>query len=427
MTKDFDVTVIGAGQAGLSASYYLKQLNLSHLVIEKGRIGESWLSQRWNSFRMNTANKLNTLPGDELPPAAQERFGSATALAGAMRHFAASHDLPVREHARLVSLDKDARSGLFAAEVDAAGSRQSFFSRAVIVASGAQSEKKLPAFTTQVAAGLLQLHSSEYRHPSALPAGAVLIVGSGQSGCQIAEDLAAEGRKVYLSTSRVPRCPRRYRGKDIMDWLILTGFFDTPAEAVPEPSMLHIPPPLLKGTDAGKKTLSLQALARKGVRLLGRMQAAAGHSVSFENNAADHMAFGDAFSGKVKGMIDAFIAKAGLDVPPAGPDPDDEPVAGREMANSELFLDLKEKNINTIIWATGFRGNFDYTSLPLFDAAGNIIHNKGASTVEGLYFLGLHWLRTRKSNLLFGIREDAQYITDRICAALQKPEPKLIY
>ncbi|MBD0255112.1 MAG: NAD(P)-binding domain-containing protein [Cytophagales bacterium] len=371
-----DVIVVGAGHAGLSASYYLKQSGLSHLVLERGRVGESWLSQRWDSFRMNTSNKLNTLPGDPLPPAEADGFGSAASLAARMRDFAAAHSLPVLEHTPVLSVAKDPHSGEFLVEAASDGMARSFCCRKVIIASGGQSEKQASPLASRVAPGVQQLHSSEYRNPEGLPPGGVLIVGSGQSGCQIAEDLVGAGRNVYLSTSRVPRCPRRYRGKDIMDWLVLTGFFNTRPEEIDDPAMLHLRTPLLKGTDGGRTTLSLQALAEQGVVLLGKLHGADGPLLSFGNDAAANVAFADAFSGRVKAMIDAFIAQHELDAPPAGADPADAPATLPDCSESALSLDLESRGISTVIWANGFRASFDYLKLPVFDAAGNIAHRQ---------------------------------------------------
>ncbi len=420
MNLPLDVIVVGAGHAGLSASYYLKRSGLSHLVLERGRVGESWLSQRWDSFRMNTPNKLNTLPGEALPPPAGDGFRSARALAAGMRDFAAAHSLPVMENTTVLSVDKNHHSGVFRVEVDSNGAAQSFLCRNVIIASGGQSGKQVSPLSSRVGPGVKQLHSSEYRNPEALPPGGVLVVGSGQSGCQIAEDLIEAGRNVYLSTSRVPRCPRRYRGKDIMDWLVLTGFFNARPEEIADPAMLHLRTPLLKGTHGGRTSLSLQALARSGVVLLGKLHGADGRLLSFGNDTAANVAFADGFSARVKAMIDAFIAEHQPDAPPAGADPEDEPDLRLQSVPSAASLDLESRSIATIIWATGFRGDFAYLKLPVFDAEGNVSHQQGLSEIKGLYFLGLHWLRSRKSDILFGIGEDAQFITGHLLAALRK-------
>jgi putative flavoprotein involved in K+ transport len=369
---------------------------------------------------MNTSNKLNTLPGEALPPVEGDGFGSARALAAGMRDFAVAHSLPVLENTTVLSVDKHHHPDRFRVEVTSNGAAQSFLCQNVIIASGGQSEKQVSPLASRIAPQVKQLHSSEYRNPEGLPPGGVLVVGSGQSGCQIAEDLIEAGRNVYLSTSRVPRCPRRYRGKDIMDWLVLTGFFNARPEEIADPAMLHLRTPLLKGTHGGHTSLSLQALARQGVVLLGKLHGADGLLLSFQNDTAANVAFADGFSGRVKAMIDAFIAEHQSDAPPAEADPADEPDPLLQSAQSASSLDLASWNISTVIWATGFRAGFAYLKLPVFDASGNITHRQGITETAGLYFLGLHWLRSRKSNILFGIAEDAEFITGHLLSTLQE-------
>lgn len=256
-TQSLDVIVVGAGQAGLSVSYYLKQHGLEHLVLERGRIGESWLSQRWDSFVLNTANKLNTLPGVRADADDPDGFWSARALAASMRAYVLAHQLPVSEDTTVLSIEKPIGDDGFTVTVSRQGQTLAYRSQQVIVASGAMNAKQIPPFAHQLAPDITQQHVSEYRQASRLPDGAVLVVGSGQSGCQVAEDLVEAGRTVYLATSRVARIPRRYRGQDMMDWLTQMGFFAMRADDVPDPALRHLRTPLLTGRDGGRRTLSL--------------------------------------------------------------------------------------------------------------------------------------------------------------------------
>ncbi|PSR54986.1 heavy metal resistance protein CzcO [Adhaeribacter arboris] len=415
-----DVIVIGAGHAGLSASYFLKQHQLRHVVLERGTIGESWASQRWDSFRMNTANKWNTLPGWEPGATESESFGTAPSLVASMAKYVQMHELPVLTNATVSSLDKAPESDLFRVKVQQNGTTKIYLSRQVIVASGAQSQKQPALLASKIDANIKQLHSSEYRNAADLPQGNVLIVGSAQSGCQIAEDLVQAGRKVFLSTSKVPRCPRYYRGKDIMDWLLLTGFFNARPEDITDSAQLHLRTPLLKGNDHGRKTLSLQSLARMGVTLLGKLQDVKGDSASFTTDTLAHVQFADEFSKRVKGFIDGFIAENKLEASSAELDSDDEPDDLLNFSAVPSSIQLKKEGISTIIWATGFRLDMAYMQLPVFDDSGNPVHEQGKSLVEGLYFLGLPWLRNRKSSLLMGIKEDAQFIIDCVHKFSQK-------
>lgn len=415
-TSPLDVIVVGAGYAGLSASYFLKQHGLSHLILERGSIGESWASQRWDSFRLNTANKLNALPGCELETHQPDEFESASSLVKWMNQYVRTHDLPVLTHATVTRIDKDPGSTLFRVQTKQNGQAVTYASRQVIIASGAQSKKQPSVLADKIDPAITQLHSSDYRNAQALPPGAVLIVGSAQSGCQIAEDLIQAGRTVYLSTSKVPRCPRYYRGKDIMDWLIETGFFDARSEEIADAALLHLKTPLLKGTDGGRQTLSLQRLAQQGVILLGKLQEATSDTAFFSADTLAHVNFGDGFSQRVKSLIDTFITANQLTAPAPELDPADEPDPAIDVSETARSIQLKSAGITSLIWATGFTADLGYIELPVFDDDGNPILHQGMSTVDGFYFLGLPWLRSRKSSILFGIKDDARYITDRINA-----------
>jgi putative flavoprotein involved in K+ transport len=417
-----DVLIVGAGHAGLSASYYLKQFGLDHLVFERGRIGESWSSQRWDSFRMNTANKLNELPGATYWPNDPDGFCSANSFVASLEEYASANQLPVAENVRVVSIEKNDVSGFFEVAVSQQDRISHYSCRQVILASGAMNEKKIPAVANAVSPAVKQLHTGEYRYVSQLPEGAILVVGSAQSGCQIAEDLADAGHTVYLSTSRVARLPRRYRGKDIMDWLILMRFFDMRAEDVPDPAMLHMRTPQLTGTGEGQRSISLQSLARKGVTILGKLEKADEQTVFLQPNAPMHVAFADGFSNQVKGMIDGFIANNQITAPTPEFDPDDVPDLTADCASTIASINLNDHGITSIIWSTGFGGDFSYVKSPILDSDGNLNHHQGLSDIEGLYFLGIPWLRNRQSSLLCGIGNDAKFIAETVYAYSQQRE-----
>ena len=419
-TTQVEVIIVGAGHAGLSASYYLTQRRIDHLIFERGQIGESWASQRWASFMMNTANKLNELPGAAFWGNDPDGFSSAGEFVASLKHYVAVHHLPVVEKCRVLSIEKTGASNDFTITISQDSRFRQYVCRQVILASGATNERSVPAFAGAISPAIGQLHASDYRHAGQLPGGAVLVVGGAQSGCQIAEDLADAGRTVYLSTSRVARIPRRYRGKDIMDWLISLGFFTMRAEDVPNPAMLHMPAPQLTGTGGGQRTISLQSLAQKGVILLGKAETVEGQTLHLRPNAPEHVTFADEFSKQAKSMINGFIATKQLTAPSPETDPDDEPDTAADCASSITTLNLTEQGIASVIWATGFRSDFYYAHLPILDNDGNPIHQQGQSTVEGLYFLGLPWLRNRKSSLLSGIKDDAQFIAECVYAYSQQ-------
>ncbi|MBO0931787.1 flavin-containing monooxygenase [Fibrella aquatilis] len=419
-TPILDVIVIGAGHAGLSASYYLKQAGLAHLVLERGRVGESWRSQRWASFVVNSPNQFNRLP-DTIPTEDDPGgFSSAHTFVATLTDYALAHELPIIEDTTVLSIEKSVGDDAFTIAVSRHDQFHTYRSRQVIVASGAMNTPQIPTLAGQLLPAIQQRHVATYRQADQLPDGGVLVVGSGQSGCQVAEDLAEAGRAVYLATSPVARLPRRYRGKDIMEWLVQMGFFNARAEDVPDPAMLHLKTPLLTGRDGGQRTLSLQSLARKGVTLLGSMTDADDTMVAFAANAAMHVQFADEFSAQVKGMVDAFIQETGLTAPAPTPDPDDAPDPDVNCVDPITSLNLTGHGVTSVIWATGFGADFSYLHLPVFDSTGQPEHHNGITSTGGLYFLGLHWLRSRKSTTLLGLGEDARFIVDAACAYHQQ-------
>ena len=408
-----DVIIAGAGQAGLGASYFLKKYNLRHIVFERGRIGETWRSQRWNSFRLNSINKFNLLPGMNINAADADKFPSHTEYSQSFEKYISDFELPVVEHAKIIEIEKQETLSVFKVTVLLNGSINYYYCRQVIIASGCQNEKKIPAFASNISSQIKQLHAGSYREADELPGGAVLVVGSAQSGCQITEDLLNAGRKVYFSTGRVGRVPRRYRGRDIFEWLFETGFFDLKTEDEKDPVELLMHPPQLSANDNGD-AISLQSLAKKGAVIMGSMNDAEGDKTFFANNAYAHVQFADGFSEKVKKFIDGYITGNNIPAPAAEIDEADMPDVNGSCVTGITSLNLKEHNINSIIWATGFGGNFNYIRVPVFDEYGNPKHNNGITNVEGIYFLGLPWLRSRKSGTIHGIAEDAAFITNKV-------------
>ena len=409
-----DVAVIGAGHAGLSISYYLKQLGLRHLVFEQGTIGNSWGSQRWKSFKLNTANKINLLPGMEMNFADPDGFCSALEFVASLNDYAKKFELPALENNTVLSVEKDSDTEIFLISVTYKGKTSQYQSKKVVIASGSQNKENIPSFAVNILTTINQLHAGKYRNAEALPSGVVLVVGSGQSGVQIAEDLVDSGRKVYMSTSMVARAPRRYRGKDIFDWLDLIGFFDHKPEDLPDPQMLKMKQPQVSGVGSRGKTISLQALAEKGVIILGKLDNINGDHVDIQANAADHVKFGDSFSNKVKSMIDEYINKAQLEAPVPSVESADLPDENADCISSYTSINLSDHNITSIIWTTGFIGDFSYLKLPVFSDDGTLKYKNGISEIDGLYFLGFPWLRKRKSGIVFGIDEDAKFISEKI-------------
>jgi putative flavoprotein involved in K+ transport len=408
----FDVIVVGAGYSGLAAGYHLKEHSLSHIIFERGKIGESWRSQRWDSFRFNSTNKLNVLPGEDPQSADPDSFSSAQVFVTALEQYVRSHQLPVVENSKVISIEKP--GNVFIVSVSCNNEIKKYFCKQVLIASGVANEIKIPLLAKNISKDIKQLHTSEYKNAGQLPGGAVLVVGSAQSGCQITEDLLNAGRKVYLSTSMVGRIPRWYRGKDIFYWIREAKFYNIKAEEINDPRMLELRPPQVTGTGTGRDSMSLQSLSKKGAIILGKMNDANECTVCFQQDAAQHVKFADEFSQKIKKMIDDHITENNLSAPPAQYDEADIPDVEASCASNITSIDLKENNINTIIWATGFDHDYNYIKLPVFDDKGKLIHKDGIPGFPGFYFLGYPWLRTRKSPILFGIIEDVQFVVDKL-------------
>ena len=411
-----DIIVIGAGQAGLSISYQLKQLHLNHIVFEQSRIGDSWRNQRWDSFKLNTPNKLNLLPGQENVFSDAEGFCSAQEFSALLEEYSRKFQLPVVEDCKVLAVESISGSKDFSVSVSENGFVKYYRAKQIVVASGAQNKMNIPPFAENISPEIFQLHAGEYRNGSMLPEGAVLVVGSAQSGVQIAEDLINRDRKVFISTSQVARVPRRYRGKDIVDWFILTGFFDLRTIDVTDPQILLMKQPQTSSAGLRGHTSSLQALARNGAVILGKMENADAVTIFLQPNASAHVKFADEFSMKVKSMINEYIKKSEQYAPPPEKDYADEPDENAVCATVATSLDLKENNITSIIWTTGFTGDFSYLKLPVLDDNGKLKHVDGISDIEGLYFLGFPWLRKRKSGIILGIKEDAEFIADQLLA-----------
>jgi len=402
-----DTLIIGAGQAGLAMSRCLQKHEVAHAVLERGRVGETWRKQRWKSFHLNTPNVVNVLPDDRYEGDEAFGFVGHEALLGYMESYRKRYRLPVEEGVEVTAVRR-VDDGF---EVEAGGTVRRC--RNVVLCSGDQNTPKIPSLSEMLPADITQLHTAAYREPKQLPVGAVLVVGSGQSGVQVVEDLLASRRKVYLSTSAVGRIPRRYRGKDIFEWLQISGFVDQRPEDLLDPSEARAKQPQISGTHGGH-TVSLQQLARDGVMLLGRLSAVRGTVLCFDGDLEANVAKGDEISKRLKDMVDMVVSRQGIEAPEAEPDPAEEPFPGIvEMADIRE-LDIEETNIRSVLWATGFGPCFDFLDSTLLDESGSPRHRDGIGEVPGLYCLGFTWLRRRASGLIAGVSDDAEAIARRI-------------
>jgi putative flavoprotein involved in K+ transport len=413
---EFDVVVVGAGQAGLGIGYFLQQAGLEFVILERGRIGESWRSQRWDSFSVNTPNRTNGLPGSPYDGSDPDGFVSRDELVASFERHASTHELPIRLGVTVTGAAADASGGFVIDTLDSVGHPDSLRTHNVVVASGMARSPRIPAVSERFPAAIDQLHASDYRSPRALADGAVVVIGSGQSGCQIVEDLLDADRTVYLCTSRVARVPRTYRGRDVIEWMRSVGLMNQRVADLADPAMQFAAQPQVSGVGPRGHTVSLQGLSGRGVRLMGRLSDVSDGVLVTDDGLADHIAFADGFSAEFKRNIDAYIDATGSDAPPPGDDAEDLPASPEVAAAGLTRLDLAGAGVSTVIWCTGFTADFDWLTVPATDDSGRPIHERGVSPVPGVYFLGFPWLHTRKSGIILGIEEDARHVAEAIAA-----------
>lgn len=406
MSNSVDTIIIGGGQAGLSVSYFLTRQNHSHIVLEQAsQAGNAWRNHRWDSFAFVTPNRMIQLPGVAYEGNDPDGYMPRDEIVKYFENYVSKYNLPVHFNEKVLSVEK--QNGNFLVTTN----NNVYRSKSVVIATGSFQKPRIPEFGKNISPDIKQLHSTEYRNPSQLPDGNVLVVGSAQSGCQITEDLKKAGRKVFLSTGKVGRLPRRWRGKDILLWADKMGMFDESVNELPSPQAKFTANPQLTGVDGGY-TINLHQFARDGVTLLGRLINVENSKAILDSDLIENLKKIDSFESEVIKFIDDIIEKSGEDVPK------ETLLDLKDGYNSEIIteLDLKESNITTIIWACGFSFDYNIVKLPIFDESGYPIHKNGASDISGLYFVGLLWLTKAKSSLLYGVGEDAEYIASKIFA-----------
>jgi len=406
MTEQVDTVIVGAGQGGLSTSYYLKQQGRDHVILEQAHhAAEAW-HKRWDSFTLITPNRTIRLPGAEYQGDDPDGFMPRDEVIAYFEEYIERFELPIRYGIRVISvepIEAGYRVRTDKAEFEAAN---------VVMATGMYQQAKMPPFSSKLPAEINQLHSSEYSNAEALPAGAVLVVGSAQSGCQIAEELYQSGRKVYLSVSGAGRLPRRYRRKDVTRWMDEIGFYDRTVDKVPSPKAKFAGSAHGTGKDGGH-TINLHQFAKDGVVLLGHIQSAQDKQIVLVPDLRDNRAKSDKLEADIVNQVDEYIEKRGLD------SPRETLLELRDGFEVEeiLDLDLKSEGITSVIWATGYKFDFSLVKLPVFDEDGYPLQKRGVTEYPGLYFIGLPGLHTSKSGLLHGVGDDAAYVASAIEAS----------
>src|SRR2546428_9702097 len=380
MTESVNVAIVGAGQAGLATSWYLTQAGVEHVVLESAEVAETWRSRRWDSFCLVTPNWAVRLPGAVYSGPDPDGFMSRSELIQYFESWAASFKPPVQSHSHVSRLEADS-AGRFALSV----SSGDLLAKTVVVASGAYQRAHLPAGADEMPKTLNQVQAEDYRNPGALPPGNVLIIGSGQTGCQLAEELHETGRKVFLACGRCTWLPRRVEGRDIIYWAIDSGFMDRTPDMLPSPAARLLGNPQTTGHGGGRD-LNYRTLHAMGVELLGRYTGSDDSKIHFADDLGDSVDFGDFLFGFFKKFVENYcttesIAAPALDLPPP------------MRFKTRTELDSVKEGISTVIWTSGYRPDYAWVKFPIFDDMGFPIQTDGATEIPGLYFMGVHWMR----------------------------------
>ena len=397
-----ETLIIGGGQAGLAMSHMLSQRGCPHLVLERHRIAERWQTERWKGLRFQFPNWSVRLPDFPFRHADPDGFAGAEEILGFVRAYADFIAAPVRCGVTVTCLRRSEDRRGFVAEtsggpIEAAN---------VVVATGPYQQPVIPEFASDL--DLFQVHASRYVEPEQLPPGAVLVVGAGASGSQIAEELCRNGRQVYLSVGRHRRMPRRYRGRDLIWWLSTMGLDQTPVEKRGPVQAL----PLITGAYGGH-TIDFREFAARGITLLGRIEGVREHAIEIAPDLAANLHAGDMAYDDFLNRVDAHIEDRAVAVPvdPAARVRRPEPTLVNEPIRQ---LTLRDAGVAAVIWCTGYRLDFSWIDLPVLDARGMPLHRHGIAEPPGLYFLGLQWLSKMSSSFLSGVGDDAARLADHI-------------
>jgi putative flavoprotein involved in K+ transport len=405
-TKKIDTVIVGGGQAGLAISYYLKKEGRMHVILERASaVANAWRNQRWDSFTLVTPNVQVRMPGAEYVGSDPYGFMALSQVVKYFDDYVQRFRLPVRCGVEVTSVEKHGDVYIVRA------SNGDYEAENVVIATGLYQSPKIPAFSAAIPAEVVQIHSMEYRNPSSVPEGAVLVVGTGQSGAQIAEELYQAGRKVYLSIGSAGRVPRRYRGKDIHDWFAQMGMFDTKVGELKSPQAKFAPHPQISGKNGGE-SLNLHQFSHDGVVLLGHVRDVQKGTLILAPDLMETLAKVDEFEIDALKMVDNYMLRMGWNIPA-----ESIPKLGDGYEQEIITeLDLKAAGITAVIWATGYAFDFSSVKLPVVDADGYPLQTRGVTEFDGLYFLGMPWIHSRRSGILFGVGDDAAYLAAHIAA-----------
>ncbi|MBX4871048.1 MSMEG_0569 family flavin-dependent oxidoreductase [Rhizobium bangladeshense] len=408
LKQHYSAVVVGGGQAGLSASHYLKKHGIDHVVFEKKTLTHKWKDERWDAFCLVTPNWQCRLPDHPYDGDDPHGFMVKDEIIAYVERFIKKVDAPVVENTT-VRLVERMPHGAFSVETSAG----TVTADSVVLATSLYARPAIPRAAERLPDEILQLHTVDYRNPQQLPEGAVIVVGSGQSGCQIAEDLHLAGRKVHMVTGNAPRCARFYRGRDVVDWLSDVGQYEITVEHDGMTKKKHDTNHYLTGRDGGRD-LDLRKFALEGMKLYGRMEGVSGGRMLFAPNLKANLDNADRVYNGINALIDKHIAANNINAPPASVySPLWEP------ASEPAELDIAAEGISSVIWATGFTPDWSYVGLPIFDGTGYPVQRRGVTGVEGVYVLGLPWLWTWGSGRFLAVGKDAEHVIGHLAGYLE--------
>jgi len=400
----YDVIIVGGGQAGLSVSHCLQKQGINHIIFEKNRIGHSWRNDRWDTFCLVTPNWQCQLPDFPYPGNDPKGFMLKDEIVEYVEAFAQKVNPPIREGVSVTRVCCGQNG-----QLNVTTSCGEFTADHLVVATGGYDIPIVPDYAHSLPKRIKQIHSIDYRNPEQLPEGEVLVVGTGQSGVQLMEDLHLAGRKVHLAVGSAPRSPRMYRGRETTEWLYDLGFYDLTIDRHPlGDEAKHKTNHFLTGRSGGHE-IDLRKFALEGVKLYGSMANIHGTTLEFKPDLTKNLDDADEIYVNIRNDIDRYIADNNIDAPVEPPfrkvwEPEFDPTS----------IDADKENITSIVWAIGFRPNYRWIELPVFDGRGYPQFDRGITHVEGLYFIGLPWLHTWGSGRFLGIADDAHYLANII-------------
>jgi len=402
--KRRQVVVIGGGQAGLATSYCLTKRGIDHVVLERHRVGYEWRVRRWDSFCLVTPNWQCRLPGFPYSGSDPKGFMVKDEIIRYIEDYVRSFDPPVLEGASVTQLRASPAGGF-----DLSSNVGDCHADQVVIATGGYHIPEIPRMGERLPERVVQLHSSAYRNPQSLPDGEVLVVGTGQSGCQIAEDLHLAGRRVHLCVGSAPRTARRYRGRDVVEWLEDLGYYSLSVDQHPLKEKVRAKSNhYVTGRDGGRD-IDLRLRAREGMQLHGRLINIRGERLELAADLKQNLDQADAVAESIKTTIDNMISERGIDAPVEA-----RYVPLWEPRAEALSLDLAASGVTSVIWATGYRADYRWVEIPIFDGRGYPVHHRGITSAPGLFFVGLPWQHTWGSGRFSGVAADAEYVADGI-------------